>query len=290
MHGTTPWFDQWDPNPPESPVVLSVQHAGRDYPPEMADQLRVPIAQLRPLEDRYVDALALAARRHETLFVQRAARAWIDLNRGERERDPKLDDGADARRTSIESHRLRSGLGLVPRRIASAGDIWRHRLRSADVDARIAACHRPYHGAIAKALNAARDRFGIAILLDIHSMPPLGTEGPVARIVFGDRFGRSAAARFVSRMESIAEAAGLRHALNTPYAGGHLLDRHGQPSANIHAIQIEWCRSLYLDAALDQPGEGLPMAARALRGMIDAVADEALNGAAPFAPHALAAE
>ncbi|MGL1733469.1 N-formylglutamate amidohydrolase, partial [Vibrio parahaemolyticus] len=79
------------------------------------------------------------------------------------------------RRTSIESHRLRSGLGLVPRRIASAGDIWRHRLRSADVDARIAACHRPYHGAIAKALNAARDRFGIAILLDIHSMPPLGT-------------------------------------------------------------------------------------------------------------------
>jgi len=86
---------------------------------------------------------------------------------------------------------------------------------------------------------------------------------------------RAAAARFVHRIEAEAEAAGFAHALNTPYSGGHILDRHGDPARGIHAIQIEWSRALYLDAALDRPGPGLPRTARTLRAMIDALADEA---------------
>ncbi|MFX5858547.1 N-formylglutamate amidohydrolase, partial [Acinetobacter baumannii] len=79
------------------------------------------------------------------------------------------------------------------------GDIWRQRLSASDVERRIATCHRPYHQMLAVWLAAARARFGVAVLIDIHSMPPLGSDAAVARVVFGDRFGRSAAARFVSR-------------------------------------------------------------------------------------------
>ena len=110
-------------------------------------------------------------------------------------------------------------------------------------------------------------------------MPPLAD----AAIVFGDRYGRTAAARFVHRLEAEAEAAGLGHALNTPYAGGYVLDRQGDATRGIHAVQIEWSRALYLDAALDQPGTGLATTARTLRRMIDAVADEATTGALPLA-------
>src|SRR3546814_12801132 len=97
----------------------------------------------------------------------------------------------------------------------------------------------------------------VAVLLDLHSMPPLGTAADTVRIVFGDRFGKSAGGRFVARLEGEAEAAGLRHALNSPYAGGHILERHAAPRAGIHAVQVELCRALYLDAALDRPGKGL---------------------------------
>ena len=37
--------------------------------------------------------VASAAQTNETMLVQRRARAWIDLNRSEYERDPRVDDG-----------------------------------------------------------------------------------------------------------------------------------------------------------------------------------------------------
>ena len=39
------------------PVLLSVPHAGRDYPADVFDALRVPPASLVRLEDRYADLL-----------------------------------------------------------------------------------------------------------------------------------------------------------------------------------------------------------------------------------------
>jgi N-formylglutamate amidohydrolase len=263
-------------------VVLSVPHAGRDYPMQLRAALRVPLGALRPLEDRYADAIALAARAGETLFVAERARAWIDLNRAENERDPRLDEGASLS-SQPQSAKLRSGLGLVPRRVALAGDIWRRRLSGEEVVARIRADHRPYHEAVGAALASARTRFGVAILLDIHSMPPLGTPDVAPRIVLGDRFGRSAGSRFLSRIEGVARAYCVAAAANAPYSGGHILERHADPANGIHAIQVELDRSLYLDPALDQPGPGLADTVRLLRAIIDAVADEAL-------PAAIAAE
>jgi N-formylglutamate amidohydrolase len=275
-------FTRHGPAEPESPVVLSVPHAGRDYPLPLRAALRVPLAALRPLEDRHVDDLAIAAHGGETLFVAQRARAWIDLNRAEHERDPKLDDGASMN-TQPMSAKLRSGLGLVPRRVAAAGDIWRRRLSGEEVVARIASDHRPYHAALEAALKAARDRFGVAVLLDIHSMPSLGDPATAPRIVLGDRFGRSASSRFLARLEAVARAHGLACAVNAPYSGGHILDRHADPRKGIHAIQIEFDRALYLDADLDQPGPQMSAIVRVLRAMIESLADEA-------APSQIAAE
>lgn len=271
-------FDHYRAAPVRSPVVVSVPHAGRDYPLALQAALRVPLDALLVLEDRHIDRVALMAAGDEALFVQRTARAWIDLNRTEQERDPKLDEGADPSRQPAPSAKLRSGLGLVPRRVAKGGDIWRRRLTDAEVVARIDADHRPYHAALAAALAEARARFGMAVLIDVHSMPPLGAPGEVAQVVIGDRFGKSAGARFVDRLSAQVDAAGILSALNTPYSGGHILASHGRPAAGVHAIQIEFDRRLYLDAALDAPGPGLAATATLLRRMLDAITDEALSG------------
>lgn len=271
---------------PASPVVISVPHAGRVYPPALRQALRVPAAALTALEDRHVDAVAMAARSGETTLVQQLGRAWIDLNRGEDERDPQIDEGAAAT-PPVRSAKLKSGLGLVPRR-TGAGELWRRRFTAGEVAARIEADYRPYHAAVAAALAAARARFGGAVLLDLHSMPSLGRIGP--RVVIGDRFGQAAAARLVARVEAVAVAAGHRTAINTPYAGGHILHRHGRPADGIHAIQLELDRSLYLDARLDGTGPGLAATAALLRQMLAALAEEVLvNGALANGPPAGAA-
>ncbi|GGB21186.1 N-formylglutamate amidohydrolase [Sphingomonas metalli] len=265
---------------PASPVVVSVPHAGRLYPDALLAALAVPEAALRPLEDRHVDAVARAAWRGETMLIQRHARAWIDLNRSERERDPRIDVGAIPGHMH-HSARVRSGLGLVPRRASGNQTLWRGRFAAADIAARIAAAHRPYHMAVEAALAAARARFGTAVLLDLHSMPPLGEDG--ARMVIGDRFGRTAAPRFVARAEAALAGGGCAPAINLPYAGGHIVERHGRPARRIHALQLEIDRSLYLDAALDRPGAGLAPTAALVRDVIDALADEALASALPMA-------
>jgi N-formylglutamate amidohydrolase len=272
-----PSFDRVGPIPPDSPVILSVPHAGRDYPLQLRAAAAVPVASMLALEDRHADDVALTARIDETVFVQRRARAWIDLNRGEDERDPLIDDGARPIPAGAAATKLRSGLGLVPRRSAPGVAIWNRRLGDDEVRQRITQDHRPYHSALADALAAARERFGAALLLDVHSMPPL-PGGAAARVVIGDRFGRSAGGRLVHRLEGEVIAAGHRAALNTPYPGGYILSRHGRPDQHIHAIQIEIDRRLYLDASLTAPGKGFAGTAALLRRMIDAATDELLTG------------
>lgn len=268
-----PGFTRYGPAAPTSPVVLSVPHAGRDYPASLRAALAVPLAFAQALEDRHADTLALAAHGKEILFVQDRARAWIDLNRAEDERDPRVDEGAPLKRVPPGATKLRSGLGLVPRRAARAHDLWKRRFTGGEVDARLADDYRPYHASIGETLAATRARFGIAVLLDIHSMPPIDNG---ARIVIGDRFGRSAAARFVARVE--AEAGDRPTALNAPYAGGHILAHHAEPALGIHALQLEVDRTLYLDARFDRPGGGFAATAAMLKRMIAALTDEALSG------------
>ncbi len=272
-------FDRFGTMPPASPVVISVPHAGRDYPLALKTALRVPLAGLLPLEDRLVDAVAKAARTHQTTIVQTRARAWIDLNRREDERDPLIDEGAATAPLTQQSAKLRSGLGLVPRRTSAAGDLWARRFTDAEITARIVEDHRPYHDAVDAALKAARARFGIAVLLDVHSMPPLGPGG--SRVVIGDRFGHAADRRFVDVAEAACVAHGFSVARNVPYAGGHILERHAAPGAGIHAIQLELDRTLYLDRKHHAPGAGFARVVDLVRIMLDALSDEA--HAAPLA-------
>lgn len=58
--------------------------------------------------------------------------------------------------------------------------------------------------------------------------------------------------------------AGRRVAHNRPYSGGYVLDRHAAPVRGIHAMQIEVCRSLYLDLRFEAPTIRLPAITRLL--------------------------
>lgn len=263
-----------------SPVILSVPHAGRDYPEWMAAMLRLPVERLVALEDRHVDLLvAEATGVGVAALVARRPRAWIDLNRRETELDPAMVTPRPPLSALTQSPKVRGGLGLVPRRIASGGEIWWGAIAADDIARRIEDDYRPYHQALGQLLDEARRRFGVAVLLDLHSMPPIQPTGAQPQIVIGDRFGKTAASRFMSRLAAESSAAGFRSSENSPYAGGHILERHGNPDRGIHAIQLEVDRSLYLEADLLTPsGHGVATMARFVAQAAVALADEALAG------------
>jgi N-formylglutamate amidohydrolase len=262
------------------PVILSVPHAGRDYPAELTLRLRPPVERLVSLEDRMVDAIARGVAGVATLIARRP-RAWIDLNRHETEVDPgMIEDGPPASRVNL-STKVRSGLGLVPRRLSGVGELWRGKLPAAELTRRIAEDHRPYHDTIADLLARARARHGVAILVDLHSMPPLNGG---AQLVVGTRFGLSAAPGFVAPVIAAATRAGFSVQENSPYAGGHIVERHGDPRRNVHAVQLELDRTLYLDRALDRcDPAGLARTQTFLRDTIGRLTEAALGPALPLA-------
>jgi N-formylglutamate amidohydrolase len=247
-----PVLSRTGPAKPNRPVIISVPHAGRFYPPEIRQNARVPMGVLQQLEDRYADALCVGAvAAGFSTITANIARAVIDLNRAEDEWDAML--VADAPLAPAQftaagiANRVRAGLGIVPRRLHPYGDLWRERLSFAELAGRIENIHRPWHNAIADMLIAAQSRFGSAILIDLHSMPKQGDDGP--QFVIGDRHGSTASTALAERLIGAGARAGLRVSRNTPYAGAFGVSRHARPAHGIEAVQVEIDRSLYLDVA-----------------------------------------
>jgi N-formylglutamate amidohydrolase len=289
-----PAFELHLPRGAPIPVLVAAPHAGRVYPPALRERMRDADYSALRLEDRHVDRLAreIAAATGAGLLVAHAPRAMLDLNRACDDVDWSMVRGGSPRpvRHSLLNRRSRSGLGLVPRRLSGLGEIWKAPLERGELEARIERIHRPYHAALGDALDRLRDRWGAALLLDLHSMPPLRPRFPgerTAEFVVGDRFGASCDPALAAQALGWLAGHERRAAHNRPYAGGYILDRHGAPARGIHAIQLEICRTTDLDAALREPSARAGAIVRLVTGLVrelgQAVAGLGRAGAQPLA-------
>lgn len=232
------------------PVVVSIAHAGRIYPQEILTDSRVDQSVLERLEDSWSDLIARRATEAGATIVEALwARAVADCNRGEGQMAPS--DVAPAMRSqfSMPGRKERAGLGVVPTRLAEAGPLWKRPIDRAGLDWRLNSFHRPFHATLTTALAETHARFGHAILIDLHSMPPIpsGQAGHGAGIVIGDRFGDAADDWLADCVAIAAEGLGVPVSRNRPYAGGHIIRTHGRPDRGVHAVQIEIDRTMYLD-------------------------------------------
>ncbi|WP_374405892.1 N-formylglutamate amidohydrolase [Pelagerythrobacter sp.] len=289
-----PAFTLHVPRDTPIPVLVAAPHAGRDYPPAVIEAMRNADYSALRLEDRYVDLLAheIAEATGAALLVAHAPRAMLDLNRACEDMDWSMVEGGAPRevRNSLVNRRSRSGLGLIPRRLAGVGELWKRSITRGELEARIDGIHKPYHAALGQALETLRDRWGAALLIDLHSMPPLRPRFPgdrPAEFVIGDRFGAACNPGLAAQGFAFLARHERRAAHNRPYAGGYILDRHAAPARGIHAMQVEICRATYLDAQFAEPSARMPAMAKLLGGLVrelgDVVAALGRGGTLPLA-------
>ncbi|RZJ96050.1 MAG: N-formylglutamate amidohydrolase [Brevundimonas sp.] len=231
------------------PLVFASPHSGDRYPQDMQPRAGLPDRSLTSAEDALVDRLvATGPSQGAALIRARIGRGYVDLNRPPDALDPLLIEGVEA----TTCPKTRAGYGVVARLTGDGQDLYDRRLTRAEVEARLAYAHAPYHGALAGLMQAALGRHGRAVLVDWHSMP--GTTGP--DVVLGDRHGASCGARLTRRMRALFEQCGWTVALNHPYAGGWCTETWGRPDDGYEAIQVEIRRGLYLDPVGGGPGHG----------------------------------
>jgi N-formylglutamate deformylase len=227
------------------PFVFASPHSGRRYPASLLEHSRLDATTLRRSEDAFVDELfANAVNLGAPLLSAHFPRAFLDVNRSMAELDAGMFHGTLEVPVDAPSPRVAAGLGVIPRIVRDGAEIYRGKLDSREADARLSELYKPYHQALAGLMEETRVRFGVAVLIDCHSMPSALS---VPDIVLGDRYGASAGPQLTARAEAAFVREGFSVARNTPYAGGYTTILHGRVAAGCHALQIEINRALYLD-------------------------------------------
>ena len=243
------------PRRPQTPVVVSVPHAG--VATFGFENALSPELDVRCDADLYVDRLYRIGEPDapSAYLAAQFSRFVCDLNR----------DPDDVSVGAVPHH-------PTPRNVDGRGFIWAVTTHGVPALSRPltlddwhtrTAIHAAYHDAIGQALAAAREQFGFAVLVDGHSMPSRGRSGhkdpgrPRADVVPGDKDGTSCAPALSSLVGGHFRARGYSVAFNDPYKGGYITAHHGKPRDNIHAIQIELRRDLYMNEqtfTIEEPG------------------------------------
>jgi N-formylglutamate amidohydrolase len=220
----------------DSPLLLSVPHAGTDMPSDLAERL-TPVGRTLLDTDWEVDRLYPFARElGMTVLRANVSRYVVDLNRDPA--DAPLYPGA--RTTTVCPTESFEGDPLYERGENPA---------RGEIALRVFTYWQPYHDALAAEIARIRERHGYAIVIDGHSIwgrLPLLFEGELPDVNIGTNRGASCAPWVTETVSApLAERyPGL--ALDGRFTGGYITRHYGKPDENVHAIQIELNQRTYI--------------------------------------------
>ena len=242
------------PERPFAPVIFTSPHSGRSYSPDLMGCVRLGPSSLRRSEDCFVDELFAAAPAHGApLLAANFPRAFCDANREAWELDPTMFTDRLPDWVNTTSTRVAAGLGTIAKLVASGEPIYAAKIPFAEAERRIYTYWRPFHDTLNRVIRDIRERFGYCLVIDCHSMPSSGQArravGRPVDFVLGDLHGAACTSRVPRAVDAFLSRKGYQVRRNDPYAGGYITRSHGRPADDVHVLQIEIARALYLDEA-----------------------------------------
>ncbi len=253
-------LDVFDPDEADSPMVVEVPHAGTMLPAPWATGILTDATSVLRDADSFVDELVLdAPSAGAALLRANVSRHVLDLNRSRDEYDGQAVEGAPAH--------LCLPHGLIWHTNSQGDPLMRAPISEADAQSRIRAIYDPYHAELERLMRRSLDRNGVALVLAVHSMPSHGANRKGlprrADVVPGTQNFTSATPSLIKIVEEWARGEGLTLSHDDPYRGGWVTKLWGRPGLNCHAIQLEFCRDLYMDEATLERNSGKLQALRA---------------------------
>jgi N-formylglutamate amidohydrolase len=271
----SPPFSVERPGELKVPLVFNSPHSGRIYPSTFLAASRLDARTLRRSEDAFVEELfAFVTELGAPLLHAHFPRAYLDVNREPYELDPILFRDGLPHYANTQSVRVVGGLGTIARIVSESDEIYREPLAVAAALERINRLYTPYHDTLAALLLEAKREFGLAVLIDCHSMPssPIADQGSGRPdFVLGDRFGTSCSGELTRLAASQLETLGYAVALNKPYAGGYITEHYGRPHKAQHVLQMEINRALYMDETVFEKAPGFERLREGLETMVRAL-------------------
>lgn len=234
--------------------LITSPHSGHYYPRDFILKSKLNSQQLRLSEDMHIDALlADVPQAGASLLSATYPRAYVDLNREPYELDASMFSDPLPDYVNKDSTRVLAGLGTIAKIVTERLEIYDRPLAFSEAEQRIEKIYFPFHTCLKQQIETARDFWGKAYLLDVHSMPSnavrkyKGGKSGSVDFVLGNRHGRSCDADIYDVVYDFLTDAGYYVEKNKPYAGGYITEHYGNPSEGFHTLQLEVNRKLYMN-------------------------------------------
>ena len=222
------------------PIILSIPHCGIDFPEEIVENyIPEQVASVDDTDWFLQDLYDFAPEVGITTVYAKYSRWVIDLNR-DPESAPLYNDG-----------RIITGLTTTTDFLGNPIYKEGSEPSSEEVQRRLKAYYWPYYNQLQTLLDARIKQFGKVILWDAHSIrelvPTIRTEA-FPEMILGDNDEKSADKKFIDiTLKNLSSKYQVNH--NDPFKGGHITRYFGNPAKNIHGLQLERNKNLYMDDA-----------------------------------------
>lgn len=234
-------FTITEPNTPKVPIIISVPHAGTFIPEDIKSKMNSELSYKLDDTDWFIDRLyGFSTDLGITIITANYSRWVVDLNRNP-ENQPLYNDGrviTDVLTvTDFNGNQIYKD-NYVP--------------DSEEVSRRVVLYHKPYHEKLDELLKNTKSEFGKVLLFDAHSIrksvPGIRSED-FPDLILGDNDETSASPELIKSTIDSLQNKGYGFSHNHPFKGGYITRSFGKPEENIHALQLEMCKTNYMDAS-----------------------------------------
>jgi N-formylglutamate deformylase len=221
----------------DAPLIVAFPHTGTVIPPDIERDLASAALAVRDA-DWWVDRLYdFAADLGATIVRTAISRTVIDVNR-----DP---DGASLYpgQATTELCPLATFDGEPLYHTDSAPN-------AAEIADRRARYFVPYHAALAAEIDRLRSAHGAVVLYEAHSIRsrvPRLFDGDLPNFNIGTNGGRSCAPALSATVAQICESSPFTAVTDGRFKGGYTTRHYGDPTVDVHAIQMELACRGYMD-------------------------------------------
>lgn len=247
-----PVFETKNTDTPQYPLILSIPHSGKFFPPDFLKQVNSNEETLRRNEDIFVDELLQQAVDFGIPTIKMlVSRVFIDLNRDRLELDPAMFYNYPKDKDVLFDKHCRVGFGVVHRINYQRELLYKGLLDYREVEARLKNVYDVYHKELQKIINKCLKKFGFCMVLDCHSMPSkicsIIDDRSGIDICIGNLFSQSCPQEMSDFLAGQFWNKNYNVEFNCPYSGAYITFNYCQPRKQMYTLQLEINRALYAD-------------------------------------------
>lgn len=245
----------------EVPILLSVPHCGTTFPNEVKQDFKTDLIEAPDDTDWFVHKLYdFAPSLGITMIHANYSRWIIDLNRDPQSK-PLYNDG-------------RIITALCPTTTFFGDSIYvdeRKEVSQQETERRVQQYYMPYHNKLEELLTEKKKKFGKVLLWDCHSIRqqvPTIYKEKFPDLILGNADGSSASPQIVDIALNMLKQGDYSVSHNHPFKGGYITRNFGKPDDNVHALQLEMSKTMYMN---DQEQQYDELRAAKMRELLKAV-------------------